>query len=62
MGEDGLLGARAVRAAGGVVIHEAEASCVVDGMPRAVHEAGLSAGAVLLDSVVAALLERVGAA
>ena len=61
MGEDGLLGARAIRAAGGVVIHEAEVSCVVYGMPRAVHEAGLSAGAVPLDSVVAALLVRVGA-
>ncbi len=60
MGEDGLAGARAVRAAGGVVIHEAEASCVVYGMPRAVHEAGLSAGAVTLDRLAAALVARVG--
>ncbi|RKH68526.1 chemotaxis-specific protein-glutamate methyltransferase CheB [Corallococcus llansteffanensis] len=42
MGEDGLVGARAVRAAGGVVLTEAESSCVVYGMPRVVKEAGPS--------------------
>lgn len=41
MGKDGLEGARAVRAAGGRVIAEAESSCTVYGMPRAVAEAGL---------------------
>ncbi|RKG83342.1 chemotaxis-specific protein-glutamate methyltransferase CheB, partial [Corallococcus terminator] len=44
MGEDGLVGARAVRAAGGVVLTESESSCVVYGMPRVVDEAGLSQG------------------
>lgn len=52
MGEDGLQGARAVRAAGGVVLTEAESSCVVYGMPRAVAEAGLSHGSAPLDELV----------
>jgi two-component system, chemotaxis family, protein-glutamate methylesterase/glutaminase len=42
MGRDGLAGARAVRAAGGRILCEAEASCAVYGMPRAVAEAGLA--------------------
>ncbi|MHA7634492.1 chemotaxis-specific protein-glutamate methyltransferase CheB [Corallococcus sp. M7] len=52
MGEDGLQGARALRAAGGVVLTEAESSCVVYGMPRAVAEAGLSNGNAPLDALV----------
>jgi two-component system chemotaxis response regulator CheB len=42
MGKDGLEGARAVKAAGGRVLCEAESTCVVYGMPRAVAEAGLA--------------------
>lgn len=42
MGDDGLAGARAIKAAGGQVLTESEESCVVYGMPRAVKEAGLS--------------------
>ena len=34
LGDDGALGTRAVRAAGGLTIAEAEESCVVFGMPR----------------------------
>ncbi|MGE6760297.1 chemotaxis-specific protein-glutamate methyltransferase CheB [Corallococcus interemptor] len=52
MGEDGLQGARAVRAAGGVVLTEDESSCVVYGMPRAVAEAGLSNGSAPLNELV----------
>lgn len=44
MGDDGLAGARAIRGAGGRVLTESPESCVVYGMPRAVAEAGLSAG------------------
>lgn len=40
MGNDGLRGARRIRAAGGVVLVESESSCVVYGMPRAVREDG----------------------
>jgi two-component system chemotaxis response regulator CheB len=57
MGEDGLAGARAIRAAGGTVFTESEASCVVYGMPRAVEEAGLASATVPLDGM-AALLSR----
>jgi two-component system chemotaxis response regulator CheB len=42
MGADGLQGAQALKATGGVVLSEAEETCVVYGMPRAVEEAGLS--------------------
>ena len=59
MGNDGLAGARRVRAAGGQVLTEAASSCVVYGMPRSVDEAGLSAAQVPLEGMVAALLERV---
>lgn len=55
MGDDGTRGARAVRAAGGTVIAEAEASCVVYGMPRSVVEAGLSDEVVPLDQVLRAV-------
>jgi two-component system, chemotaxis family, protein-glutamate methylesterase/glutaminase len=51
MGEDGLIGAREINARGGRLMAEAESSCVVYGMPRAVAEAGLAAGQVPLDAV-----------
>src|SRR5205085_1149972 len=40
MGDDGLRGSRAIVEAGGRVLTEAEASCVVYGMPRSVRDAG----------------------
>jgi two-component system chemotaxis response regulator CheB len=42
MGKDGLEGAREVRRRGGRVIAEADSTCTVYGMPRAVVEAGLA--------------------
>ena len=42
MGRDGLEGAREIKAQGGTVFAEAEATCVVYGMPRALAEAGLA--------------------
>lgn len=58
MGADGLEGARAIRAAGGHVIVEDESTCVVYGMPRSVHEAGLASEKVPLERVVAAILRK----
>ncbi|WP_041746575.1 protein-glutamate methylesterase/protein-glutamine glutaminase [Thermoclostridium stercorarium] len=42
MGNDGLLGCEAVKKYNGKVIVEAEESCIVYGMPKAVYEAGLA--------------------
>ncbi|MGH9883097.1 MAG: CheB methylesterase domain-containing protein, partial [Pyrinomonadaceae bacterium] len=41
MGDDGLLGCKAIKNQGGVVIAQDQASCVVFGMPRVVIENGL---------------------
>lgn len=59
MGDDGTRGARRIREAGGTVITEAESSCVVYGMPRSVHEAGLSNAEVPLEAMVATILRNV---
>jgi two-component system chemotaxis response regulator CheB len=58
MGNDGLAGARDIREAGGTVLTEAESSCVVYGMPRAVVDAGLSDQAVPLDDMIAEIVRR----
>lgn len=55
MGEDGLAGARALRAAGSQVIVEARDSAVIWGMPRAVAEAGLAHAELSLSAIAAAL-------
>ena len=55
IGSDGLVGARAIRASGGRVIAQDEASCVIWGMPRAVEEAGLADEVVALSDLPAAL-------
>lgn len=59
MGDDGLRGAGAIRRAGGRMLAESAASCVVYGMPRSVIEAGLADAVAPLASVpqrLAALL------
>jgi two-component system chemotaxis response regulator CheB len=58
MGDDGLIGARALVQAGAQVLTEAESSCVVYGMPRVVKEAGLSAGEAPLGGMAAAITAR----
>src|SRR6185436_3985340 len=58
MGSDGREGAAWIKAKGGMVLTESEASCVVYGMPRSIVEAGLSDGEVLLDQMADAVLER----
>jgi two-component system chemotaxis response regulator CheB len=59
MGDDGLLGARALRDAGGRVLTEAESSAVVYGMPRAVREAGLSAGEARIEDMAEVILHNI---
>jgi two-component system, chemotaxis family, protein-glutamate methylesterase/glutaminase len=59
MGSDGREGSAWIKAKGGTVLTEAEASCVVYGMPRSIVEAGLSDAEVRLDQMADAMLERV---
>jgi two-component system chemotaxis response regulator CheB len=59
MGSDGREGSAWIKAKGGTVLTESEATCVVYGMPRSIVEAGLSDGEVRLDEMADALLERI---
>ncbi|CAN5910796.1 chemotaxis response regulator protein-glutamate methylesterase [soil metagenome] len=59
MGDDGLAGAREIVAAGGSMITESAATCVVYGMPRSVDEANLGATSVRLDAIGTELSRRV---
>ncbi len=55
MGTDGTRGAGAVKAAGGVILAEAESTCVVFGMPRSVMEAGYADDMIPLHGMAAAI-------
>jgi len=59
MGSDGREGAAWIKAKGGTVFTEAEASCVVYGMPRSVVDAGLSDGSFELPQLADVILEHV---
>jgi two-component system, chemotaxis family, protein-glutamate methylesterase/glutaminase len=61
MGRDGAEGARLVREAGGRVICQAEDTCTVYGMPRAVVEDGLADLICPLDEMAAAIVAEAGA-
>jgi two-component system chemotaxis response regulator CheB len=56
MGKDGLDGAREVRKNGGTVLAEAESTCTVYGMPRAIVEAGLADGVHELTKLAPAIV------
>ena len=58
MGADGREGAAWIKAKGGVILTEAEESCVVYGMPRSIVEAGLSDRSVALDRMAEAIMEH----
>ncbi|HEX4423032.1 MAG TPA: chemotaxis-specific protein-glutamate methyltransferase CheB [Kofleriaceae bacterium] len=59
MGDDGLLGSQAIASVGGALLTESESSCVVYGMPRCVHEAGIGAVAAPLDRMAGEIAKRV---
>ena len=61
MGRDGLEGARLVRRSGGRVLVEAEETCTVYGMPRAVAEAGLAHEVLPLHELPDAIAREAGA-
>jgi two-component system chemotaxis response regulator CheB len=56
MGADGQQGAAWIKAQGGHIWTEAESSCIVYGMPRAVDEAHLSDHSIPLDQMASALV------
>lgn len=58
MGKDGLEGAEEVRRRGGRILAEAERTCTVYGMPRAVAEAGLADAVCDLGDLPAAIAEE----
>src|SRR5262249_19235344 len=59
MGQDGLRGCECVRAAGGQVLVQDEASSVVWSMPGAVAQAGLADQVLPLDQLGREILRRV---
>ena len=59
MGNDGMLGAGHIKAQGGRIVTEAESSCVVYGMPRAVVEASLSDRSSTLDEMANTIAEMI---
>jgi two-component system chemotaxis response regulator CheB len=59
MGQDGLRGTQVLKAAGGFVIAQDEASSVVWGMPGTVVAAGLADSVVPLENVVPEVLKRI---
>jgi len=61
MGKDALEGARAVKQHGGRVLAEAESTCTVYGMPRAVVEAKLADEVLELQDLPAAIAQEAGA-
>lgn len=61
MGQDGVIGLRRLKAAGGYVVGQDEATCVVYGMPRAAAIAGLVDRVAPLDGIPPAPCELVNA-
>jgi two-component system, chemotaxis family, protein-glutamate methylesterase/glutaminase len=59
MGADGRAGSAWIKACGGTVLTQTEASCVVYGMPRSVDEAGLSDASVDIERMADAIVERI---
>jgi len=57
MGQDGLEGLKRIKAAGGYVVGQDEATCVVYGMPRAAALAGVVDRVVSLNGVAGAIVD-----
>jgi two-component system chemotaxis response regulator CheB len=60
MGKDGLEGAHVVRAHGGRILAEAESTCTVYGMPRAIVEAQLADDVLPLGELAEAIATETG--
>jgi two-component system chemotaxis response regulator CheB len=60
MGNDGLRGATAVRRHGGRILVEAEDTCTIYGMPRAIVDGGLADQVLGLDRLASAIVAEAG--
>ncbi len=58
IGQDGMVGAKAISQAGGSIIAQDKDSCVVYGMPKAVAEIGICEAILPLNSIAAYLKRR----
>jgi len=61
MGQDGLIGAREVKRRGGRILVEAESTCTVYGMPRAINEAKLADEVLPLHELAQAIADEASA-
>jgi two-component system chemotaxis response regulator CheB len=59
MGNDGANGAMAIKSAGGLVVAQDEATCVIFGMPAEAIKAGAVDQVLGIDDVYAAIEKRV---
>jgi two-component system chemotaxis response regulator CheB len=59
MGNDGAVGSSYIKAKGGRILTEAESSCIVYGMPRAVVEANASDRVAPLEEIAARVTEMI---
>ena len=59
MGSDGARGARAIKSAGGVVLAQDEATCVIFGMPAEAIKAGIVDQVLGIDDIYPAIEKRV---
>jgi two-component system chemotaxis response regulator CheB len=59
MGNDGVVGAAHIKAKGGRIITEAESSCIVYGMPRAIVEACMSDRTAPLADMASVIMEMI---
>ena len=59
MGNDGTNGARAIKSAGGLVLAQDEATCVIFGMPGEVIKAGVVDQVLGIDDIYQAIEKRV---
>lgn len=55
MGDDGVRGARSIKANGGTLLTQSAETCVVYGMPKAVDEAGLSSASLTPEQLCEAI-------
>jgi two-component system, chemotaxis family, protein-glutamate methylesterase/glutaminase len=59
MGNDGTLGAKAIKSAGGIVLAQDEATCVIFGMPAEAIKAGVVDQVLGIDDIYPAIEKRV---